>query len=78
MRRVSYTTMLLIVLFAPAMWGQTSLPGWMQIQQVCSAPPSPSSDTWPVANTDAIGTTTGAPLTFTRATCMRTTWAGRC
>jgi hypothetical protein len=35
---------------------------------VCAVPPSPSTDTWPAAVTDSLGSTPGAPVTFSGAT----------
>jgi hypothetical protein len=36
----------------------------------CTAPPAPESDTWPKAGTDSLGTTAGAPVTFSAATLL--------
>jgi len=36
----------------------------------CSAPPAAEMDTWPVAGTDSIGATTGAPIIFSAVTLL--------
>ena len=36
----------------------------------CTAPPAPESDTWPKAGTDSLGSTAGAPVTFSAATLL--------
>ncbi len=66
-RGLSWAATLLIVVLGPAMRAQTPLPAGLHLQPVCSAPPSPGNDTWPVANPDSIGTTPGAPVIFTSA-----------
>jgi hypothetical protein len=36
----------------------------------CTMPPAPESDTWPRAGTDSLGSTAGAPVTFSDATLL--------
>src|SRR3954471_17921488 len=36
----------------------------------CSAPPAAEMDMWPVARTDSIGATTGAPIIFSAVTLL--------
>src|SRR2546428_3218101 len=36
----------------------------------CTARPAPESDTWPQAGTDSLGSTAGAPVTFSDATLL--------
>ena len=39
-------------------------------QPVCSAPPSPGTDGWPVAGPDSLGSTPGIPVTFDAASLL--------
>ena len=61
-------TPLVVALMPPMLaWAQTLPPVPPPVLASCSVPPSPESDAWPVANTDNIGATTGAPLLFNSA-----------
>jgi hypothetical protein len=45
-------------------------PPFPMSRSVCAVPPSPSTDTWPGAVTDSLGSTPGAPVTFSGATLL--------
>jgi Big-like domain-containing protein len=57
----------LIAALMPAMLVQAQTPVPPPVLPACSVPPSPDTDTWPVARPDTIGVSTGAPIQFTGA-----------
>src|SRR5205814_10393936 len=65
----SAVTIIAVIVAAAVMVGRAESPGLQLLLQnlpVCTAPPSPYTDTWPVAAIDVLGPTAG-PLTFTGA-----------
>jgi beta-lactam-binding protein with PASTA domain len=60
----------LIATAVPAMLAHAQAPTPPPLLPSCSVPPSPGADTWPVANTDAIGSTTGTPIVFSSVTLL--------
>lgn len=54
----------LLAMAVPAMLVRAQAPAPPPLLPTCSVPPSPGTDPWPVANADAIGSTTGAPIVF--------------
>lgn len=54
----------LMAIAVPATLARAQAPTPPPLMPTCSVPPSPGTDPWPVANTDAIGSTTGAPIVF--------------
>jgi hypothetical protein len=56
--------LLSLALIAPALTVSAQTPPTFPISPMCSAPPSPGTDPFPVANTDFIGATSGLPIVF--------------
>src|SRR5438445_9979238 len=69
-RRLAAVAATILLAVTASFSPQAQTPPFLTPLPMCSAPPSPGTDGWPVAVADSLGSTPGTPVTFSGASLL--------